>query len=439
MKKLQICLLLVFHISLWAGPILPNWAGDFWQTEKQKGEISQAMELFRQRDYNGCYQHLKKITETMPGLPPARFTMALFYLSMENNAQEARFSLESGVSESPDYPGIYILFGRIALMENRFSDAQLHYEKALSLAEKHQENQEYKNFLLKQCYIGIASVCEFRKDWTSARRYFSLALEIGQEDGELRQKLAQVFFLMGMEKESFQELQKAFLSNRSLATPEIAISHFHTMNGQSEKASKWIQAAIKQYPKDSKVIYQAALWYYRDGQIAQAQMLADQSDLSGWDNPNLKILRGLIAWRKREYSKAEKILHEVYHESPGSLVVGNYLALSLAEQPSERERNKGLQWALINSRLYPENAQAIATLGWVYYHIGNMPEAEQHLQRAMSMKDANGDTAYYLAQLFAKTNRIENAKRLLSMALQKRDNFSLRKEAQELLEQLSKK
>ena len=62
-------------------------------------------------------------------MPPAHALLAKLAL-LSNRVALVRPALETSVAQAPDHPEIYILFGNLALRENRATDAALHFEKA---------------------------------------------------------------------------------------------------------------------------------------------------------------------------------------------------------------------------------------------------------------------------------------------------------------------
>ena len=121
--------------------------------------------------------------------------------------------------------------------------------------------------------------------------------------------------------------------------------------------------------------------------------------------------------------------------------VNNQLALILIENPDASSRRRATEFAELNQRLYPNNAEVIATLAWVLYHQDRQAEAER-LFSAIATAVANGsapvsgDAIYYLANFRADQGRTAEAQRLLDILL-KRDVPGLyRQEAQALLARL---
>ena len=150
-------------------------------------------------------------------------------------------------------------------------------------------------------------------------------------------------------------------------------------------------------------------------------------------------LRGLIARHMKEYERAEGHFLAILEASPGDREAGNQLALALVEQADPGKRQRALELAEEALRRQPDSAAAQATLGWVYYRLGRVDDAERTLRASVSSGRFSCDTAYYLAHVLSDRGRLNEARGLLESALRARGRFTHRKEAVAWLERLTKK
>jgi Tfp pilus assembly protein PilF len=91
-------------------------------------------------------------------------------------------------------------------------------------------------------------------------------------------------------------------------------------------------------------------------------------------------------------------------------------------------------------RQYPKRPDAYSTYGWVLYRNGKVDEAAQALKNATDLSSGNltPDTAFYLAQVFYDRGKKAEARTLLETILKGERPFSMRPEAQELMDKLAK-
>ena len=115
----------------------------------------------------------------------------------------------------------------------------------------------------------------------------------------------------------------------------------------------------------------------------------------------------------------------------------NQLALVLAEQADDAKRRRALELAELSVRQNPKDADALATLGTVYYRLNRLDEAEKVLQAVVNSGKGNSDAAYILARVKADRGHPDTAPPLLKMALSAPGLFIFRKDAQQWLDRLT--
>jgi cytochrome c-type biogenesis protein CcmH/NrfG len=128
-------------------------------------------------------------------------------------------------------------------------------------------------------------------------------------------------------------------------------------------------------------------------------------------------------------------------QSPSDFVASNNLALSLIEDDKDKgayqaKQQRALEYAVMNARQYPKQAEAFSTLGWVYYKVNRLNEAWQCLQNAAALGPISPDTAFYLATVLKAGDKPEGtkqAKQILEGILKGKATFSTRKDAETLL------
>ncbi len=96
-------------------------------------EIDRAIKSFEEREFDACLKRLWEAVKAHPELPPADVLFAK--LAFKGNLGALiRPALKRAAIEAPNHPEVYILFGNLALLEGRVTDAAVHFEKAKTLA-----------------------------------------------------------------------------------------------------------------------------------------------------------------------------------------------------------------------------------------------------------------------------------------------------------------
>ena len=108
-------------------------------------------------------------------------------------------------------------------------------------------------------------------------------------------------------------------------------------------------------------------------------------------------------------SDAESLLSALHQKTPASFSVSNQLALVLVESSDEAKRGRALQIATSNARRFQNSEDALSTLGWVQYRLGDVAAAEQILTATMSDGSVSRDTAYYLSKVKAALGKTDES------------------------------
>ena len=128
------------------------------------GEIRQAMGKFRERSLDGCLGLLKAAAAKYPDLPPVKLILARFHFSAGQFAR-CRVTLEEAAVDAPAYPGVYLLFGELALAEGRSTDAMVHFEKASLVPSPQWWGHDQERAFELRRRLGWATFSERRGDW----------------------------------------------------------------------------------------------------------------------------------------------------------------------------------------------------------------------------------------------------------------------------------
>ena len=173
-----------------------------------------------------------------------------------------------------------------------------------------------------------------------------------------------------------------------------------------------------------------ASWLLEQGRAGEAQAHLEAAAKLDPKSKDVKRLLGLAARERKDYGRAEEILQALFLESPGDAWVRNQLALVLAEQADDAKRRRALELAELSVRQDPKAADALATLGVVYYRLKRLDDAEKVLQAVFNSGKGNSDTAYFLALVKSERGELNSAPALLKTALAAPGLFIFRKDAQ---------
>ena len=391
----------------------------------REGRVDEALGLIKER----AVRH--------PEWPPAQVILARILFSV-NQAVAGRRALEHAAVEAGDHPDVYLTLGGTALGDGRLSDANLNFEKVLSLIPSDRWDAEKTKVFRREALAGLAAVAESREDWKSTQERLAGWLELEPMNGQVRQRLGRALFRLGKIEDAFAAFKAAVLHTPALESAAVSMAWLYGQKGDPKKAAEWFDNAQKFEPKSARVRLAHAVWLVDLGRPTEARTEIDEARKLDPDLKEAQRIRALIAWHLRELADAEAILEPMHRDAPADSVVANLLALTLIDQDDKAKQSRGLQLADVNAQQFPRSAEIQATLGWALYRSGRIEPAEQKLRAAITGVRTTPDIAYFFARVLADKGQTDDARKLLQSATNLTGAFAHRDDAAALLKSLTK-
>jgi tetratricopeptide (TPR) repeat protein len=372
--------------------------------------------------------------------------------AVANQPQMARAELEQAVRRHPGDPEPYLMFGDASIMERRVTDAEALYQKAEKLVQSFNENPLRKENFQKRVLNGLALVAEARQQWEEAEGLLRQYLKLDAKNATIHQRLGRALFQQATpSNKKYAEAYNAFVAavkaDAKAVSPDVAMGQLFEMSAQDaqrakddakfkdhrKQAASSFQRATSGANADEKSFLAAANWAIQTNQLKEAQNYADQAMKKNPKSVEARVARALVARFAGDLKTAEQLLNEAFNQDPGIFGISNQLALVLIDTQDKEKRDRARQLAEMNARQYQNNAEAAATLGWVYWRLGRDRDAEQALGAVLQSRQLSADSAYYVATIFAERDRLADAQQFLEVALAQPQPFANRANAAELL------
>ena len=399
--------------------------------------VSQAVKSFEKRDFDGCLKLLTSAVKAHPELPPAHALFAKLGF-MSNQIGLVRPALEQAVIQDPEHPEIYILFGNLALVENRATDAALHFEKARTLAAEKRWTDEQKRRFERFCHQGMAVVAESRGDWKAARTALEGWLALEPKNAHARQRLGKVLFNLDQQEAAYEELQKAVKADDKLEPPAITMGWLFTKAGKLKNAEEWMDYAVKTSPDSLPVRISMASWLLEQGRADKAQSQAEAAMKIKPGASEIQRLLGLAARERKDLAEAQRIFQASRSSCRVIRGCAGQLALVLAGQDDAFQKRRAVELAEQGAKLEPKSPRAAATLGVVYFRTGRLEDAEKLLASVFQSGQSQSDDVLALARVEDARGKKDFVVPLLKKALTASGLFIERNEAKRWLDDLEK-
>ncbi len=416
---------------------------------QQFPEVAEGMELFKSLKFDEALDKFREAAQKHSQLSPGEVMMAKIFASIRNPqaAPAIRQYLDLATQESPEDPEAYVLLGDLARNDKRVTDAGLLYAHANTLLASFDKNADRKKNLQTRVYAGLGAVASAQQNWDEGKKQFQAWLELNPKSAQAMGQLAVALFRAGETGEARNQLEAAYkatleqLKEAGREGEDIVhwgaqMGQFYQRSGDSEQAKKWMDFAVGTAKNSLQTWLTAAQWSLSTGQLDEAETQTARAMELGSNSLRAKVLRGVVALFKKDFSSAEMYFESAHLQAPGEFAASNNLALALCEQDDPEKIRRALAYAQTNAQANPKSAEAASTFGWVLYKAGKLKEADQVLSRLAQAGRVSEDTAYYIAVVSAEASRKEQAVTLLERAVASENPFSMRPEAEALLKDL---
>ena len=144
------------------------------------------------------------------------------------------------------------------------------------------------------------------------------------------------------------------------------------------------------------------------------------------DDLNIIVTLGIVYDDLNMYSALDTLYADAMMRFPDNALLFNNYSYSLAV------RGMRLEWALTLAqkavRLEPENAAYHDTMGWVYFRMGNLAAARQHIEQSLVLDPDNPEVIEHLGDVYVEMGEKDLGRQYWQQALElDPDNTELRR------------
>jgi tetratricopeptide (TPR) repeat protein len=210
------------------------------------------------------------------------------------------------------------------------------------------------------------------------------------------------------------------------------------------KAEQEADAAVKQWPNDRSVLVKRATLLAEMGKVdtaaADVKKLLDGgkgdretylslAEIYGkgkrWDDMGKALdaaeklsqdkeereqvwfMRGAMFERMKKVDAAEKEFSKILEGSPMDALTLNYLGYMLADRNMRLQ--EALQYITKALDLQPNNGAFLDSLGWVYYKLGRLDEAEENMRKAVALTPRDPTVHDHFADVLMRESKVRDA------------------------------
>jgi tetratricopeptide (TPR) repeat protein len=181
--------------------------------------------------------------------------------------------------------------------------------------------------------------------------------------------------------------------------------------GRKKEGAEFLYSMLQSHPNEIQIYINLSEIYRQDKRYSDAEKVLLRGEEQQKDPENierLKFQRAAIYEQQKSFDRAERLFREILEKSPDSAQTLNYLGYMFADRGVRLdEAIKHVGKAL---EIDPENGAYLDSMGWAYFKLDNMENAEKYLLKAVSIVPKDSTMHDHLGDLYFKLGQLEKAR-----------------------------
>ncbi len=409
--------------------------GGIEANEQRKAGFATAVSMFQQGQVKTTLEHLEKMCQNDPELPPATMLLAGLTFSIGDNPSGIAL-MEKCAAENPRYPGVYLSFAQLALNSNRVTDASSHAEKTRQLLGESKFSTAQQKLFQKQYYEIFAGILMRRQRFDQARSTLEQLQAIAPDIPFYFYTMAEIEFRSANFDKALDLLRKRTQKINSQQLPEITLIEWFRSDGKNDMAEKLIGETLAAHPDVAQLHLMNASMLFRSEKFSQALVAVNKFEATEQETDASINIKARVAFAGQSFSVAEAHFEKLVERTPSDLSLRNIYALCLIESGDQEKQQQALTISQQVATRLSRNPLAIATLGYVFLKTGNKPAANQIMSRIAANQVGSPEITYLIAQWQYEMGQKDTARQLLEQSVKVNSLFLYRSAAKSMLQKI---
>ena len=394
------------------------------------------------KDFSLASEMLRRALQQQPGNSELKQMLAED-LVQSDQIDEAATLYQDLADEDPKDARSLLRLSQIYRQKANFAKAREAADKAKAVDPTNLEIQYNDALLLRsegkladsiRVFKGILDTTA-KKSYNAAEKGFRAQLL--EQTGTLYRSIEQ----FGPAVDAFRQV--ADLDPDAAATAEAEIIETYEVAKDFPKAEAEAEAASKKYPDDRTLratraslladlgktdqavaetrklldgkndfmvylnlaeIYQKGKNY---GETVKMLDSADKLAKSNDDKIQVMFRRGAGFERQKNYTAAEAEFRKILAIDPDSAMTLNYLGYMMADHNDRLDEAKDLIVKALGRE--PNSPAYLDSLGWVYFRLNKLPEAEEKLRQALEFMSRDATVHDHLGEVYMREGKVKEA------------------------------
>ena len=399
--------------------------------------LKEVVDLFSNRKLKEAQSALEKLEAANKRIPPTKLLLAAMAYAVGDSNSGKRL-LEAAAISDGDYPDIYFSFARLALGQNRVTDADALADKALLAIQSSDSafDSEQIDHFKRRYYDAKYQVAKGRGKMDDAKAAVAELVAIAPDAAQTLVARAEVAFEANEMDNALGFLRKIDQQQTgdSFRPAEVTFASWLQRKGKIDEAGAVLKRAAGERQGDEKVQLALAQWSINQEDFPGTLLAIKAIEEIKGDTNLSRELRGKVAFAQGAYVMAENHFKRLNADNPANADYANLYALSMAHSPNKEKQDAAVNLARQVAQAKSGNVSAVSSLAYVLMKTDQMDAAKAILAKVAKQPNLSVDVTFILCYLLSETGQIEQAKPILEKIVGSKGLFLFRNEAKKLLQ-----
>jgi tetratricopeptide (TPR) repeat protein len=334
-------------------------------------------------------EHYEKAMAALPDEEEIALALGRLYY-YRGDSRHALSALQRYQAQSPDSAEAHFWLAKVHLSQQNLDAAESSLRRSLEQLPHHYES-----------LMMLVGIQEMRERYAEAMATCERALAVAQDGVEARYALARLALKQSDFKRAAREYlallslmkqRRPWISEAELADLYLFAARAQWFGDSPEPALATVREGGAEFRADARFRLLEGELLMDSGRGGEGEAMLEDVLLKGGGDRETRervadayFNQGAARERKGEYAEAERLLKRaiaIHAEHASAL---NYLGYMLLETTDRYSESLGYIERAV--ALDPDNGDYLDSLGWVYYKLNRLEEAEKQLRRALERAD----------------------------------------------------
>ena len=299
----------------------------------------------------------------------------------------------------------------------KFEKAEERFQQLLKLTEKPAGNYSPAEIQNRSIFLTHAGyLAQQLEKYPQAVEYFTELKSLSPENASKAEGyIIDTYRAAKQLDKALASCEKALKASPEDKDLKLLYADILAENGSSEQAIKNLQQMLSNSEEDAKIYSYMVQIYQRDKKFKEAEKVLISSEKYFKNKESYFFMLGALYEREKDYDKAESAFKRVLELNPKHAAALNYLGYMWADRDVRLQEALELLKKAVD--LEPNNGAYLDSLGWAYFRLNEMEQAENYLKKALDRVRKDPTIHEHLGDVYYRKGQYDEARHAWELSL----------------------